>query len=197
MRVRRCAGPTVSHNGRANVCCVRRGHLRLRHQERRANLALEERRQPLSLLLRRAAPQQHLRHRAASHIIATTAATAMPPHDTRTHLHVARVRRGAVARLRREGTAAQNLAQRCVLSERQPLAAADVRQQTSGNRRRQRRWWRRQRRRTIVVVSTHRPHQQRTPGLLRARALRPPSTRRGSTTRAPCKRCAPQCHHTA
>jgi hypothetical protein len=74
---------------RLQVRRVRRSHVRLRHRERRANLAFEQRPQPFFLLVRRGIALQQF--------------------------HVAAVRRAAVEHLRRPIETSHRFGQRCVV----------------------------------------------------------------------------------
>ncbi|KGD50707.1 acyl-CoA dehydrogenase domain protein [Burkholderia pseudomallei] len=82
---------------RAHVRRVRRSDLRLRHAERRTDLAREQRLEPAAALLGRAVAREHL--------------------------HVAGVGRVAVERLRRDERMPHQLGERGVLGVRQPRAA--------------------------------------------------------------------------
>ena len=85
----------VAHDRRRDIGGIRRGHVRLRHGERRADLAGEQRIQPAALLLIVAREDEHL--------------------------HVARVRRGTVeGRGCERRAAAHDLGQRGVLQVGEP-----------------------------------------------------------------------------
>ncbi|MNO66351.1 hypothetical protein D3C76_571370 [compost metagenome] len=86
----------VADDAGLDVGGVRGGHLRLGHQERRADLAVHQRRQPALLLLGAAVAQQHL--------------------------HVAAVRRRAVEQLGRPGHLARFLGDQRVFEIAQPGA---------------------------------------------------------------------------
>ncbi|MNX90551.1 hypothetical protein D3C86_1226060 [compost metagenome] len=85
----------IALDAAADIGGVRRGHVRLRHQEGRADLAAQQRFQPLVLEFFGGVALQRF--------------------------HVAGVRRGAVEHLGRPGRAAHDLAHRRVFEVRQPL----------------------------------------------------------------------------
>ena len=93
----------LAHGAGFHVGGIRGGHARLGHGEGRADLAAEQRLQPLLLLRLVAIAHQHL--------------------------HVAGVRRGAVERLGADQRAAHDLGQRRVLGVAQPGAQLGVRQE--------------------------------------------------------------------